>query len=319
MSVDLTVGGSLWKRVKSGRLQMSRVETVIHLSVFRHHLVWTYPLWACWAQVPSSSLSCWHTGYRVYCPAGAGSIHSVLLVQQMRLSSLPIWYLNKCLSLRPQRRKSKEVRAHPQSSGDRDSQHTGWGPSSTEGPLPRQGHERCLLFWWERLKCEFQKNFLVICILNSTNYCFLPPPFLKQDRAKNLLEKHDDFELPSNPTNTVFIISINGHVNIKVTFMFRDTWFSCCDFVSLIEAMKLYVVLFARIFTYPEAMSQETDRTCKVLWTVLIQSKSEREDHLVTLNNIKRAKKRENVLPYESPRIRFWFLTSQCIVTVPTK
>lgn len=106
---------------------------------------------------------------------------------------------------------------------------------------------------------------MVICLFEFCKLLLSSPTFLKTGQGKNLLEKHDDFELPSNPTNTVFIININHDVNIKVTFMFRDTWFSSCDFVSLIEAMKLYVVPSAMIFTYPEAMSQETDRTCKVL------------------------------------------------------
>lgn len=46
--------------------------------------------------------------------------------------------------------------------------------------------------------------------------------------------------------------------------MFRDTWFSPRDFLSLVEAIKLSVVLSVMIFKYPKAMSYQTDRTCKV-------------------------------------------------------
>lgn len=51
-----------------------------------------------------------------------------------------------------------------------------------------------------------------------------------------------NFELPSNPTSTTFIMNSNHNINIRVNFMFRDTWLSSHDLVTSNEAITLYVV-----------------------------------------------------------------------------
>lgn len=50
---------------------------------------------------------------------------------------------------------------------------------------------------------------------------FLLHLVLKQHKEKNLLEKNNDFELPSNPTSTI-IMKTSQNINIKVNFVFRD-------------------------------------------------------------------------------------------------
>lgn len=166
--LDSCVGGNLWERVKSGRIQRYRMEVTRHPSAFPSHLTV-------------------HTGH-----GGAVALSSLASRRVPCQGTLPsrsrvdtFWPLDSAnetslaLGLIPeensehQSRKSRKWEGSPRGSREQPAplplwSEWVWRPSSRERPLLSLVHERWSLVWWELLGREFICFFEFYMLLLSS-------------------------------------------------------------------------------------------------------------------------------------------------------